>query len=128
MKEKPSLLKNIRTSWDIINLGWNVVRFRGGVERREAQLGRLSAKLVAEVEAGDIDPVVAEDKMSVAGRPQPVQEVMLTDSNAEKAGVRLSCLVESGHVDPVFAENLLDLGLNPHVLEKTLDNIKRTTS
>lgn len=30
MKEKPSLLKNIRTSWDIINLGWNVVRFRGG--------------------------------------------------------------------------------------------------
>lgn len=30
VKEKRSLLKNISASWDIISLGGNVLKFRGG--------------------------------------------------------------------------------------------------
>lgn len=96
----------------------------GGVDQRDAQLGKLSAELAAKVETGDMDPVIAEDEMSRAARPQSAQEAMLTDPNAEKASVRLSRLTEGGHVDPVVAEDLLNSGFHRYTTEKTLEHIK----
>ena len=125
VKEKRSLLKNISASWDIISLGGNVLKFRGGVDQRDAQLGKLSAELAAKVETGDMDPVIAEDEMSRAARPQSAQEAMLTDPDAEKASIRLSRLAEGGHVDPVVAEDLLNSGFHRYTTEKTLEHIKR---
>ncbi len=128
MRENPSFLERVGTFRDIVCFGWNVAKFGREVDydRRDSQLGELATSLVAEVEAGSIDPIAAEDKMNKLSRPQPVREAMLTDRRAERASIRLSRLVESGFIDPVIAENLLNSGLNPRTVQRALDKSKRT--
>lgn len=119
MRENPSFLEKVSTFYDIVYFGWNVAKFSREVDydRRDSQLGELATSLVAEVEAGSIDPIAAEDEMNKLSRPQPVREAMLTDRRAERASIRLSRLVESGHIDPVVAEGFIDSGLNPCIFE-----------
>ena len=66
MGENPSFLERVGTFRDIVCFGWNVAKFgrEADYDRRDSQLGELATSLAAEVEAGSIDPIAAEDKMN----------------------------------------------------------------
>ena len=64
MRENPSFLERVDILRNIVCFGQNVAKFdrETDYDRRDSQLGKLATSLVAEVEAGSIDPIAAEEK------------------------------------------------------------------